>query len=115
MRSRGLFGLQLGQVGLVSVQDRLFQGMPRLRRDGVGNITECPILILAAGHRHKEPLRPLNDLDIVYSQVAVYGDLNQRLQPCVLVNFADPNIGDIHACFSFQMPFIVVGRRQRTE
>ena len=53
MRFGGLFGFQLGQVGLVPVQDRLLQGVPRLRGNGVGNIPERPVFIFSAGHGNK--------------------------------------------------------------
>ena len=102
MRLR-LLCLQLCQMGLVTVKNCLLQNVPRLRRDGVGNIAEGAVFIFAAGHGDKQPLRALYDLDIVYGKVAVDGDRDQRLQPCVLVNFADPDIGDVHSCFSFRV------------
>ena len=40
---------------------------------------------------------------LVDGKVAVDRDGNQRLQPGVLVNFANADIGDVHACFSFRV------------
>ena len=64
------FGIQVGHISAVFLQNGVFHRGTRLAGDGVGHIPKGAVFILAAGHGHKQPFRPLDDLDIVNGQVA---------------------------------------------
>lgn len=89
-------GRLLRKILLIGAQHRILKLLAGLRRDGVGNVPEAAVLVLAAGHGDKQPLRPLDDLDVMDGKVVVDGDRDQRAQAVFGVGFSDADIGNVH-------------------
>ena len=80
----------------ITVEHCILQFSAGLGGDGMGNVPIDSVFIPAAGHGHKQPLRPLDHLDVVNGQIVVNGDRHHCPKPGVLIGSSDSDICDIH-------------------